>query len=316
MQPRLAPVLLILGLSLSGCHQAELPLVHPPLTTTTTLLSSTTTQPVTTTTTTTATTATTGELTWGLDATLPSVSWTKPGLGDLRTDPAYRTPVRRLTSADDTRFDRNPYSRRQAENADGTMFMTYHGDAVYRVYRRATSQLVSTLDIHPDAELQWHPTDPDRIRHILGPNSYVGDLRYYELDISTGADVVIADLTDRIQAMWPTARYMIDRAEGSPSADGNRVAWVVYDADLGNGRQINAKTDHSDIALSVDGRDTYVYIDFSAGPDGGWLMAVDLANLERTALFDLYDNANTSIHISGTSDWGTDTTDTYLIELG
>ena len=62
---------------------------------------------------------------------------------------------------------------------------------------------------------------------------------------------------------------------------------------------MNGKADHSDIALDAAGRDAYVYIDFSSGADGGWLVSVDLATLARTRLIDLYDGANTSLHVSG-----------------
>lgn len=290
----------------------------------------------------------------GFDATPPSPSWTRPTLLADYTDPAYGTQIRRVTSADGTRFDRNTYSRRQAENADGTRFMTYHGEAAYRVYDRTSGDLVRVLDVHPDGEPQWHPTDADLIRHTSGSNSSVGTLTYLETDVVTGDRRTIADLTTRVRAAFPNAAYLADRAEGSPSADGNRMAWVVFDAaenamgivsydlatdqilgtsgldpaagrldwvstsptgdyviagyvdrtvvldaDLTRPRRINDKADHSDIALTADGRDAYVYIDFSAGADGGWLMSVELDTLARTRLFDLYDDANTSVHVSG-----------------
>ncbi len=294
------------------------------------------------------------DLVTGFDATPPSTTWTRPALLTSATDPAYGTPIRRMTSADGTRFDRNTYSRRQAENANGTRFLTYHGDAAYRVYDRVSGDLVRILNIHPDGEPQWHPTDPDLVRHIAGSNASVGDLTYLETDVVTGEQRTIADLTTRIRTTFPAAAYLADRAEGSPSADGNRLAWIVYDdnedaigivtydlaanrilgsavpdasagpldwvsasptgdyvmagywdatvvldADLTRPRRINDKGDHSDIALTAGGRDAYVYIDFSAGPDGGWLMSVELDTLQRTRLFDLYDDANTSVHVSG-----------------
>ena len=293
-------------------------------------------------------------LIWGFDATPPSPTWVKPPRFAPGFDPVYGTAVRRLTSADGTRFDRNTYSRRQAENADGTMFMTYHGDAEYRVYDRVTGDLVRVLPIHPDGEPQWHPTDPEAVRHIAGSNSSVGDLRLYETSVRQGSTEVIADLTERVTAAFPEARYLADRAEGSPSVNGARYAWIVfdaaedaiavvsydlsgdtvlaaeplesdrgaldwvsmsptgafvvagyldgtmvYDADLGTGAALNDKADHSDLALDRDGRDTYVYIDFSSGADAGWLVAVDLATRDRTRIFDLYDDANTSVHVSG-----------------
>lgn len=294
-------------------------------------------------------------VTWGLDATPPVADWQRPNRLARYEDPIYGTSVRRMTSADGTRFDRNTYSRRQPENADGSRFMTYHGSAAYHVHDRVTGELVRALDIHPDAEPQWHPTDPDVIRHVAGPSASTGDLRYHEIDVETGARTVVADLTDRVRRVLPTAVYMIDRAEGSPSMDGSRSAWivhdrdgdqigvvsydlasdrvlgilssfergvgqldwvsmspsgryvmagywdraVVYDADLTNRRVAFEGGEHSDIARGADGSDVYVYIDFTASSNGGWLMAVDLDTLAERRLFDLYDDANTSIHVSG-----------------
>ncbi len=295
------------------------------------------------------------DLTWGTDATPPSPSWTKPPLFTPTVDPVYGTPVRRVSSADGTRFNRNTYSRRQAENADSSFFMTYHGDAEYRVYDRASGALVVALPIHPDAEPQWHPTDPSIVRYIDGPNSSSGSLRLHEYDISAASSNVIADLTVGLQATWPSARYMADRAEGSPSADGDRYAWIIFDGNedplgiasfdlatgsiigtlplrtdagpldwvsasatgeyvvaghwngtfvydavgLGNGRRLNDKGDHSDIALDAEGGDAYVAIDFSTGPNAGWLTSIDLDTLEVTRIFSIYGGSNTSVHVSG-----------------
>ena len=292
------------------------------------------------------------ELVTGLDASPAADDWERPELGVTRPDPAYGTPVTRMTSADGTRFNRNTYSRRNPENADGTLFFSYHGDASYHVARVADGTLVRATDIHPDGEPQWHPTDPDRIRHVAGPNASVGRLQLFETSVATGATQVIADLTDRLRARFPDAAYMIDRAEGAPSADGMRWAWIVhdtdenvvglvhydlatdtilgtldvespnddrldwvsaspsgghvvagwwsrtvaYDADLTNPRTIVAGGEHSDLMLGADGQDIYVWIDFV---DSGWAIATDLDTLEQTRLFDLYDDANTSIHFSG-----------------
>lgn len=296
-----------------------------------------------------------GPLVTGRDASSPNNSWTKPALLETRADPAYELPITRMTSAEGTRFNRNTYSRRQAENADGSAFMTYHGDAEYRVYDTATGEQLATTNVHPDGEPQWHPTNPDVIRHVTGPNAFVGSLTLLETTVSTGATSVVADLTTRVQAVFPTALYMIDRAEGSPSADGSRYAWIIYNdnedpvgiisydlatdtilgsvpvdpsvdfrldwvsaspsgqfvmagfwegtvawnADMTNERLIFEGTEHSDIAIGPTGNDTYIYVDFTASANGGWIVAVDLVTGETRRYVDLYDNANTSIHFSG-----------------
>ncbi len=376
-QRSLAALVAVAGLSLSACQfpisfddapTAPVIAADPPPTTT--IAPSAPPTPGTSTTPTTSTTSTTSttpsiptSLIIGFDATPPDAGWVRPGLADRQLDPAYGNPVRRLTSADGTRFNRNTYSRRQAENADGTRVLTYHGDAQYQVHDRTDGDLLAVLPIHPAGEPQWHPTDPSIIRHMAGDSSSVGDLRYHETRfgpaVDTSTTTVIADLTSRIRAVHPDAAFMIDRAEGTPSRDGNRLAWIVYDdgeqpiaivsydlatdsvlgmvdlpsdlaasetgpldwvsasptgdyvmagywhatvvfdADLTNPRTINDKADHSDIALSAAGRDTFVTVNYNSGPDAGWLTATDLETLTVTRLFDLYADATTSLHISG-----------------
>ncbi len=289
----------------------------------------------------------------------PSTTWSKPPLGRPTNDATYQTVIRRVTSAEGTRFNRNTYSRRQAENADGTRFFSYHGAAEYRVYDRRSLAELAVLDIHPDGEPQWHPTDPDLVRHLSGDDSSTGSFQLLQTDVMTGASEVVADLTNHLAAIFPNGRYLTDLAEGSPSADGNRYAWVVHDAserpvgivsydlaadkvlgtlplpeghdgpkgridwvsasptgehvmashwdgtyaydiDLTNERLVYSSADHSDIALSSNGQDVYVYIDFSAGTNGGWLVADNLHTGTKTQIFDLYrTDSNTSIHVSG-----------------
>lgn len=292
-------------------------------------------------------------LVWGKDATPLDPAWSKPEIFQPYQDPAYGTVVTRVTSAAGTRFDRNTYSRRQPENSSGSMFFTYHGSTHYHVYERVTGALVRSLETHPDAEPQWHPTDPNKIRYLEGPNSYDGDLILFEVNVATGEATTVADFRTQIRAIWSTADYMKDRAEGSASKDGNRYAWIVYDdnenvlgivscdistttvlghlsvanfpsagfldsvsmspsgkyvvtsqyegtyvfdADMTNRKFIYANSEHSDIGIGANGNDVYVWIDF----DTGWLTSVDLTNPGgRTLIFDIYDQANTSIHISG-----------------
>ena len=299
----------------------------------------------------------------GIDATAPVPDWQKPQLAVAGTDPAYGTPVTRLTSAEGTRFNRNTYSRRNPENASGELFFTYHGDATYNVYDTTSGSLILVTDIHPDGEPQWHPTNPNILRHLSGDDSYTGDLALYETDVTTGQTTIVADLTPEITAAFGDALYLSDRAEGTPSQDGNRYAWFVfdsnedvvgvvtvdlsneiadapapviigklsladlpagradfvsasptgehvvlggefgiyaYDFDLTNPTKIHDKAEHSDIAINANGQDVYVHVDFSAASEtAGWVVSRNLVTGETTRFFDLYDDANTSIHFSG-----------------
>ncbi len=167
----------------------------------------------------------------GPDETLPSPEWTKPALYATQPDPAYGLDVTRVTSADGTRFDRNTYSRRQNENIDGTLFMTYHGSARYHVYDTASGRLESSLDIHPGADPQWHPFQPHYIRHLSGDDGRSGSLQLWQTNVLTGSTSVRADLAGPLADLLPGAVYLSDGAEGSPSADGAIYAWNVFDRD-------------------------------------------------------------------------------------
>ena len=172
----------------------------------------------------------------GKDATPPGPAFKKPDVGESYVDQVTGRTITRVSKAGGGRFNRNTYSRRQAENADGTMFFTYHGSAEYHVYDAATMKRIRRLTVEPEAELQWHPADPDLIRHTTGVNSYAGSLKLLETNVRTGKKREIVDLSNRLP--WEKANpgfgysgFLTDGAEGSPSADGNRYAWLVVDRD-------------------------------------------------------------------------------------
>ena len=298
----------------------------------------------------------------GKDTTPPSATQTEPTFGNSYVDPAYGLTVRKMTDASGTRFNRNIYSRIQPENSNSTLFMTYHGNAEYRVYDRQTLALVRPLpSLGPQSEIQWHPSNPRRIRYTTGGNSFDGTLELLELDIDDPqgtAGSVLVDLTGRLP--WPNvdpqeggSGFISDGAEGSPSRDGSRYAWgvvnrfeavvgmvsvdvstdtilgtlsaanfaqlgdldhvsmtpsgnaivasydlgtIAYDVDFSNPRQLHHATEHSDIAINAQGRDTLVIINFESGD----LMMVDVQTAQRTDLFNIFEeNTDTSLHISG-----------------
>ncbi len=218
----------------------------------------------------------TGDLVLGPDETPPSDRWTKPALLSTETDPAYGLDVTRMTSADGTRFNRNTYSRRQNENVDGTLFMTYHGSARYHVYDTATGDLVSRLDIHPGADPQWHPFQPLYIRHLSGDAADSGSLQLWQTNVDTGSTSVRADLAQPLSDVLPDAYYLSDGAEGSPSADGAIYAWNVFDRD---GRFLGSVTYNID-AQQLLGVRTDFGSTLTTGPDaisvspsGRWVVA-------------------------------------------
>ena len=82
--------------------------------------------------------------------------------------------------------------------------------------------------IHPNGDPQWHPTNPAVLRYLDGANRSVGSMRLYEVDVASGTTRTVVDLGARIRARFPGAVYMGDAAEGSPSRNGNRYAWMVF----------------------------------------------------------------------------------------
>ena len=79
-----------------------------------------------------------------------------------------------------------------------------------------------------DAELQWHPTNPDLIYYM--PSNGLG-MELYELNVRTGSSRTVAEFGDRLKKFWPDAAAAWTKAEGAPSADGRYWCFMVDDAE-------------------------------------------------------------------------------------
>lgn len=316
------------------------------------------------------------EITLGQDATQPSSNRSRPALGSQRNDPAYGSVVTRLTDAGG-RFNRLDSNTRMMVNRDSTMLITHLDDGTIEymnILDLETLETVATLDLEEESEVAWHPTDPVIVRHLSGGNESNGSLQLFETNVLTNETTVIADLTDRVQSLFPTAQHMISR-HGRPGNEGNHWAWIIrddnedplgaisydlatdtilgsladpdprnsgaefsevvtaslvdgpgrwlsiaaaptagyvvleyaqittfYGADFTNIRAIENTGDTADVVALSDGRSAYVYTDFNAASETyGFITSVDLETLERTTLINLFDDANTSVQVSGTA---------------
>ena len=134
-------------------------------------------------------------------------------------DPVFGTCVVRATNhavEPPSGFARNDYSRRQAFNADSSRFIVYAYDGYWHLYNAVTLAHVMVLPgLAGDAEPQWHPTDPNRLRYF--PTNGAGG-KLYELDTRTGQSVLLADFAAKVPAGTPT-NFIWSKSEGSPSAD-------------------------------------------------------------------------------------------------
>ncbi len=154
----------------------------------------------------------------------------RPVKGVVFKDPVYRSCLLRATDhikEPPSGFARNDYSRRQAFNADNSMFLVYAINGYWHLYSGIDfshqGQLTGPV---ADAEPQWHPTDPNRMLFL--PNNGVG-MTINELNVRTGASRTLIDLADRLIERWPNASAAWTRSEGAPSADARYMALLVED---------------------------------------------------------------------------------------
>ena len=169
-------------------------------------------------------------ITIGKDDTPPADDWTRPDLGQRTNDAAYGTVVTRLTNAGG-RFNRVEGNQRQMINADNSLMITHIDDGtteIISVSSTTTGERIGDLPIRDDAEPIWHPEDAQIVRHLSGGISSNGSLQLLETNVATNETNVIADLTDRVSEIAPTATHMIS-GFGAPSADGNIWAWMLRD---------------------------------------------------------------------------------------
>jgi uncharacterized repeat protein (TIGR02543 family) len=151
--------------------------------------------------------------------TYPIVTVGRLTKGVAFRDPVFGTCVVRATNhavEPPSGFARNDYSRRQAFNADSSRFIVYAYDGYWHLYNAVTLAHVRVLPgLAGDAEPQWHPTDPNKLRYF--PTNGAGG-KLYELDIGSGQSVLLADFAAKVPAGTPT-NFIWSKSEGSPSAD-------------------------------------------------------------------------------------------------
>jgi hypothetical protein len=217
----------------------------------------------------------------------------KPVKGQPLRDVSFGTCILRATdhaSEPPKGFARNDYSRRQAFNADSSLFLVTANDGFWHLYDASTLAHVDKLPfLAGDAEPQWHPSDPALLRYL--PRNGIG-MTLEELDVRTGRSRRLADFGERLRARWPAAAAAMTRSEGSPSADGNTWCLMVDDAswrslgvfsyDLKSDRIVGMLDTHGDrpdhVSASPGGKHCVVS---GNGPNGTTAYSVDFARRVR-----------------------------------
>lgn len=151
----------------------------------------------------------------------------------LEASPAavYGSPIARVTDnvkwvSEGKKRRRNDYSRRQAFNADNTLFLMYQSDGYWYVHDAVTGAQVGDYlpGLAGDAEPIWSTTDPNTLWYI--PNNGWG-MQLHQMNVATRTTVRTWDLASRIQAIWPSAQICSSKSEGAPSLDGRYWCWQV-----------------------------------------------------------------------------------------
>lgn len=102
-----------------------------------------------------------------------------------------------------------------------------------------------------------------------------------------------AERPDHISAS-PLGKYCV------PSSDG-KLGTVAFTVDFSKQVKLQPRSEHSDLGLGKDGKEVYVYSDYSDGPRGGKIWMVRLDDGAATELFSLYgpNHSSVAVHISG-----------------
>ncbi|MFK7966131.1 MAG: hypothetical protein AB8C46_19390 [Burkholderiaceae bacterium] len=256
---------------------------------------------------------------------VPEVS--KPAKGDVFVDPTYKTCLVRATSHETEPpqgFARSDYSRRQAFNADNSMFLVYALDGYWHLYDGSDFSYEGRLSgPTADAEPQWHPTDPNRLLYL--PNTGIG-MTVNELNVQTGASRVVGELEDRLTDRWPEAHAAWTRSEGAPSADARywallvddinfqglgMVVWDMVDDEIVSYYDITQRPDH--LSMSPSGK--YVVVSWDDKT-----VAFDRNFNNERVLLDRSEHSDIAIGANGNDvlvsiDYGANDGDIFMVDL-
>jgi len=144
-----------------------------------------------------------------------------PALHRPFKDPAFDTCLMRVTQPsqwpDETRI-RHYYAKANPFNADNTRAILWGSNGAYILYDTKTWKPIRDLHIGAgDAEVSWHPTDPNIFYHLDMVDN--GEVRaFYRYDVKADAKKQMADFKEYI-----TAR---GKLEGNLDAKGRYYAMV------------------------------------------------------------------------------------------
>lgn len=160
---------------------------------------------------------------------MPSVV-SKPNKNSYALDMQFGACIQRVTDHNNEPprgFARNHYSRRQSFNSDESLLIVYAEDGYWHLYDANNFSHIRLLSLGgADVEPQWSPDNP----HLLYKFPQNGGLVILSHHVLSDHVEVVADFTKlskvigypgktSIQQIWPDARRIWTKSEGSPSKD-------------------------------------------------------------------------------------------------
>jgi hypothetical protein len=154
--------------------------------------------------------------------------------------------------------------------------------------------LFGTTAAHAWTKQEGRPSDDGRIWCLQVETTTFDMLGLVAYDAVT--DQILGHLATTIKP---------DHVSTSPKGNYCVPSWVdgfgtrAYSLDFSRFQQLHTTSEHSDLTVASDGRETYVFTDYNTGD----VAMVDLATSVRTNLFRLYgaNSSGTAMHISGTA---------------
>ncbi len=175
--------------------------------------------------------------------------------------------------------------------------MTVHELNVQTASERTVGDLADRLTARwPTANAAWtrsegSPSADGRYWAFQVDDAQFQGLGLAVWDMQEDQIIATLDTSERPDhlSMSPSGRFVV--VSGSSGT-------VVLDRDLQNSRLLQARTEHSDLAIGANGHDYYVSIDYASNE--GWIFMTDLETGQRTNLIETYLNGSaTAVHFSG-----------------
>ncbi len=179
---------------------------------------------------------------------VPLTDWALPTVRETVSDPAFCTPLRRVSAASDQGdFETHEYSQLQAFSADNAYVLLLDGDAGYAVRRVDDLSAVEGLETWTWNAARWYPPQPHTLLHFDSNEDTTLRVQLTNVD----------DLTTETIFTFPAEyeRVIVNASSDELADDGSWLGgianrgdgeWVIFAFDIAN-RTLGAQLPISDL---------------------------------------------------------------------